>query len=214
MDELVLKAESREVIGKQVRALRRAGKLPGVLYGKYMKPTPILLDLHDATIILRRVASSSLVKVELGNETHLTLVRERQRDYIRGTLRHIDFQVVSMKEKLRVKVAIQITGDSPAVKDFNGVLVAGLSELEVECLPQDLPAKIVVDISGLKQIGSALRVSDIVLSDKITKLGNPDDMVVIVTGQAAEEVVPVAAEAFEPEVLEKGKKEEGEEEAE
>jgi large subunit ribosomal protein L25 len=218
MEEILLDAEPREVIGKQVKALRRQGKLPGILYGRSMQPTPILMDLRNATRTLGQLAPSTLVTVVLAGEKHLALVREKQRDFIRGTLKHIDFQAVSMKEKLRVNVIINLVGLSPAVKDFNGVLVEGLTEVEVECFPQDLPSKISVDISGLQKIGDSITVRDLVMPPNVESLDNPDEMIVIVTAQAAEEVVEVApvvevVEEAEPELVEKGKKEEEEEEA-
>jgi large subunit ribosomal protein L25 len=218
MEEILLDAEPRDVIGKQVKALRRQGKVPGILYGRGIKPTTILMDLRDATRTLGHLAPSALVTVVLAGEKHLALVREKQRDFIRGTLKHVDFQAVSMKEKLRVNVLVDLVGLAPAVKDFNGVLVEGLTEVEVECFPQDLPSKISVDISGLLRIGDSLTVKDLVMPPNVTSLDNPDDMIVIVTAQAAEEVVEVAEVAVvpeegEPELIEKGKKEEEEEEA-
>jgi large subunit ribosomal protein L25 len=216
MEEFLLKAERRSVIGKQVKALRRAGELPAILYGSHVDPTPISLNLREATRILSHMASSSLVTLDVDGEKHLALVREKQRDFIRGTYKHVDFQVVSMKEKLRVAVPLEITGESPAVKDFNGILVNGLTELEVEAFPQDLPAKIVVDISGLKTVGSGLYVRDILPPENVKVLDEPGDMIILVTAQAAEEVEVVAevAEEIEPEVIEKGKKEEEGEEGE
>jgi large subunit ribosomal protein L25 len=216
MEEILLDAEPRDVIGKQVKALRRQGKVPGILYGRSVQPTPILMDLRTATRTLGQLAPSALVTVVLAGKKHLALVREKQRDFIRGTLKHVDFQTVSMTEKLRVNVTVTLTGLSPAVKDFNGVLVEGLNEVEVECFPQDLPKEITVDISGLKKIGDSLTVRDLVMPANVVSLDNPDEMIVIVTAQAAEEVVevaPVAAveEEAEPEVIEKGKVEEEEE---
>ena len=216
MEEILLEAEHRDVIGKQVKALRRQGKLPGILYGRSMQPTPILMDLRDASRTLNQLAPSSLVTVVLAGEKHLALVREKQRDFIRRTLKHIDFQAVSMKEKLRVNVLVEIVGLSPAVKDFSGVLVEGLTEVEVECFPQDLPSKISVDISGLKRIGDSISVRDLIMPPNVVSLDNPDGMILIVTAQAAEEVVEVVVaavvpEGIEPEVIEKGKIEEEEE---
>lgn len=218
MEEILLDAELRGVIGKQVKALRRQGKLPGIIYGRGVQPTPILMDLRSASRILGQLAPSALVTVILDGEKHLALVREKQRDFIRGTMKHVDFQAVSMKEKLRADVLIDIVGLSPAVKDFNGVLVEGLTEVEVECYPQDLPSKITVDISNLMKIGDSITVRDLTMPPNVVSLDDPDEMVVIVTAQAAEEVVEevVVAEEVEPEIIEKGKKEEeeGGEEAE
>ena len=213
MEEVTIKAVKREVTGKQVKALRRQGLLPAVLYGRNFPPTPISLDLRDASHTLSHMTTSALVTVVLDGEKHLALVRERQRDFIRGTLKHIDFQVVSMKEKLRTNVSVVIVGESPAVTDFNGVLVTGLDEVEVECFPQDLPERIMADVSGLKQIGDAIYVRNLVISEKVEVLEDPNEVVVVVTAQAAEEVEEVVVEEVvaEPELIEKGKKEEEEE---
>jgi large subunit ribosomal protein L25 len=207
MEEVILKATPREVVGKQVKALRRQGLLPAVLYGRSFKPVIVTLDLHDSSLILPRITSSHLIDVEVNGERIKVLVREKQRHPVTGTLIHVDFLVVSMTEKLRVMVPIELTGESPAVKDFNGILVAGLEQMEVECLPQDLPERIVVDVAVLKRIGDSIQVKDIQLSAAIEVLNEPTEVIAVVT--AAEEE-PTAEEAAlaEPEVIEKGKKEE------
>lgn len=214
MEKVVLKADRRSVTGKQVRALRRAGILPAVLYGHHMEPLSISLNAHDASKILNRLTASSLVTVDVEGKEYPALVRERQRNPIKGNLIHVDFQVVSLTEKIRANVGIVITGTAPAVKDFSAVLVTTLNELEVEAYPQDLPERIVVDISGLKKIGDGIRVGDLVLSEKVTVLTDADEMIILATApkeEVLEEVTPEAAaveEAAEPEVIEKGKKEE------
>jgi len=213
VETVVLKASPRTVIGKQVKALRRAGQLPAVLYGHNLNPTPISLDARDAGKILGRLTSSSLVTIDLAGKEFPTLVRERQRHSIKGHLTHVDFQVVSLTEKIRAEISIVLEGTSPAVKDFNAILVTGLDALEVECFPQDLPERIVVDVSLLKEIGSGIHVRDLVVSDKVQILSEADEMIVIATAPRVEEVVAevaevVTEEAAEPEVIEKGKKEE------
>ena len=209
MERVVLKAVRRDIIGKHVKVLRREGKLPAVIYGHHTQPIPILLDLKETSRILTGMPPSTLVNVEVEGRTYPTLVREKQRNKILGSLIHVDFLAVSMEEKLRANVVISITGVSPAVKDFNGILVAELTTLEVECYPQDLPEKVIVDISGMAQIGDALYVRDLEISDRIKILDDMDTVVVSITAQAAEEAA-VVAEAVEPEVVERGKKEEEE----
>jgi large subunit ribosomal protein L25 len=218
MEKQVLKATKRTVTGKQVRQLRRAGQLPAVIYGHNVEPVAISLDSHDATLALSKVSSSTLISIDVEGHEIPTLVREKQRDYIRNVLTHVDFLAVSLKEKLRAEVSIELVGVSPAVKDFNAILVNGLTSLTVECLPTDLPEKFVVDISMLAVIGNGIHVSDIVVPDNIRVLDDPDEMIVVATAPAKEEVaevvaaaVPVEGEGAEPEVIEKGKKEEGEE---
>ena len=124
-----------------------------------------------------------------------TLVREKQRDFIRNVLTHVDFMAVSLKEKLRAEVSIEFVGVSPAVKDFNAILVNGLTSLTVECLPTDLPEKFVVDISILAVIGNGIHVSDIVVPENIKVLDDPAEMIVVATAPAKEEVAEVAAVA-------------------
>jgi large subunit ribosomal protein L25 len=212
MEKIVLKANPRTVIGKQVRALRRTGQLPAVLYGRHMEPVMISMDAHSSRLILAHMTASSLVTIELEGKEYPSLVREKQRNFIKGNLLHVDFQVVSMTEKLRTHVGIELTGSAPAVKDFNAILINGLEELEVECLPYDLPERIVVDISGLKNIGDAIHVRDIQVSDKVEILDEMDEMIILATA-AHEEAVEeeVTAGEAEPEVIERGKAEEAEE---
>jgi large subunit ribosomal protein L25 len=213
MERLALKAEVRTILGKQVGALRRAGKLPGVIYGHHVESTAITMDLREATLLLAGRTTSSLVTIDLEGKQISVLVREKQRDFIRGTLRHVDFQAVSLSEKIRANVRLIIHGVSPAVKDFNGIVVNGLQELEVEALPQDLPEQFVLDISNLKNIGDGLYVRDITVSDKVQILDHPEEMIVVITNAAKEEeaVAVEGATATEPEVIERGKKEEEEE---
>jgi large subunit ribosomal protein L25 len=212
MEKVVINATHRTVKGKQVKQLRRQGQLPGVLYGHNIAPTAISMDARDATRILSSMTASSLVTIVLDGKENAALVREKQRNFIRGNLLHVDFQVVSLTERIRAKVGIQITGLAPAVKDFNGVLVNGLGEIEVESLPQDLPERVTIDISSLMRIGDGIYVRDVPAIEKVDILSNLDEMLVIITGSAEEEVVEEAAVAGveEPEVIEKGKKEEEE----
>jgi large subunit ribosomal protein L25 len=215
MEKVVLKATPRTLTGRHVRALRRSGQLPAVIYGHNVAPINISLDGREAGLVLGRTSSSSLVTIDLDGMEYPTLVREKQQNYIKRTLIHVDFQVVSLTEKIRAKVSITLTGSSAAVKDFNALLINGLSELEVEAYPQDLPSNIVVDISPLKEIGDGIHVRDIVLSDKVTVLDEPDELIVLATAPAKEEVEEVVTPEqavvegeAEPEVIEKGRKEE------
>jgi len=219
MEKVVLKATKRDVTGKQVSALRRAGKLPAVIYGRRTEPVSITLDAHVAGLALSKVGSSSLITVEVDGKEYPALVRERQRDFIKGTLKHVDFLAVSLTETIRADVRIEITGISPAVKDLNAVLVTGLHAISVECLPTDLPDHIEVDISSLAQVGDGIHVGDLQVPDKVQILTDPGEMIVVATYAKEEAVEEVAApvegviapegEGGEPELsVERGKKEE------
>lgn len=220
MEKVVLNATKRDVVGKQVKALRREGKLPAVIYGRHTEPVNINLDAHSASLALGRLTSSSLVTINVDGKEYPTLVREKQRDYIKNRLLHVDFLAVSLDEKIRTYVSVIFTGVSTAVKDYNAVLVKNLEQLEVECLPTDLPESIEVDISALKRPGEGIRVRDVQVSDKVRILNDSDTMVAVATFAKVEEegaAVPgaegVTPAAAEPELsVERGKKEdEGEE---
>lgn len=216
MEKVVINATRREVVGKQVKALRREGKLPAVIYGRHTEPVNINLDAHSASLALGRLTSSSLVTINVDGKEYPALVREKQRDYIKNRLLHVDFLAVSLDEKIRTYVSVQFEGVSVAVKDYNAVLVKNLEQLEVECLPSDLPERIVVDISVLTRPGEGIRVRDVHVSDKLRILNDPDTMVAVATFAKVEEeaaAVPgaesIAPAAEEPELsVERGKKEE------
>ncbi len=213
MEKVVIQATVRSVTGKKVRALRRQWQLPGVLYGHNFQSTAISMDLHETSKALAGTTSSSIVNVVVDGKENAALVREKQRDFIKGTLKHIDFMVVSLTEKLRATVSLEFVGVAPAVKDLNGILVTNLSSLEVECLPGDLPEMITVDLSKLAEIGDVIHVKDIDLGSAVAILAHADEVIAVVN-LAREEEEEVATEGTgeaEPEVIERGKKEEEEE---
>jgi large subunit ribosomal protein L25 len=219
MEKVVINATRRDVIGKQVKALRREGKLPAVIYGRHTEPININLDAHSASLALGKLTASSLVTINVDGTEYPTLVREKQRDYIKNRLLHVDFLAVSMTELLRTNVRVYFFGVSGAVKDFNAVLVHNLEQLEVECLPTDLPERIDVDISVLAKPGEGIRVREVKVPDNVRVLNDPDTMVAVAAFPKVEEeaVAVPGAEAVtpteaEPELAEeRGKKDEDEE---
>lgn len=186
MSEFVLNAQPRDVIGKQVRALRRAGLLPAVIYGHNVKPINISLEAHAAGKVLPFVSSSQLMTVVVGDERMVVLVREKQRQPVSGKVIHVDFQAVSMNETIRITVGLDFHGESPAIKNFNAIVVVAREVVEVEALPNDLPSSIVVDMTKLTEIGAVVRVSDLVLPKGVTVLDHPEDTVVMIAPPATE----------------------------
>jgi len=217
MEEIIFRAEKRDVIGKQVKGLRREGKLPAIVYGRGIDPLPIILDYREVSRIISDATSSSMVVVDLNGERHSALVRDKQFDPVTGTLLHLDFHEVSLTEKLHTMVGIEIIGEAPAVEEFNGILIIVNEQLEVECLPQDLPSRIEVDITSLAEIGDSIYIRDLSVPPEVLILTNPDEAVVLVTAPRAEEVTEEVEEIEEvlgePEVIERGKREEEEQES-
>jgi len=216
---IVIEAQKRIVKGKQVGALRRQGILPGIIYGRIGKeqiePIAIQLDLHEVSQTIKKLTGSSLVTINVEGEKYPAILREAQRDVIYATLRHVDFMAVSMTEKLHAAVPIELIGQAPAEVTMAAVVVTGISELEIECFPQDLPERIEVDATVLVDIDSVIYVKDLELSENIEVLTDPDELVAGVTYVTMEEeedeeeaeLAELLEEGVEPEVIEKGKKE-------
>ena len=216
MEKVVLKATKRTLTGKQVSQLRRQGLLPGVVYGHKVDSTPITLDAHSTGLIMPKLTSSSIVTIDLDGKQIPALVREKQKNYIKNIYTHIDFQAVSLTEKLRTSVSLHFFGTAPAIKEFQAAIVNNMEEIEVEALPNDLPERIDVDISSLNRPGEGIRLRDVHVSDQVRLLGDPDTMVAVATFAKVEEetaAVPGAVAgatpaAAEPEMtVERGKKE-------
>jgi large subunit ribosomal protein L25 len=205
MEKTVLKAQLRPA-NKTAKAIRREGLLPAVMYGHHYPSTAIVLNMHEASLLIPRLSSSAIVTIDLNGETQSALIREKQKDYVRNALIHIDFQVVSMTEKIRTSVQVDFTGISPAVKDYNGVVVTNMNTIDVESLPQYLPERIVVDLSTLTQIGSSVHVRDLKVAKEVTIHHGADEVIAVVAATKDETEAPITGEMLEPEVIERGKK--------
>ena len=219
MDEVVFNADLRQVIGKKVKNLRREGLLPAVVYGHNIEPIPITLNYREANKTFDTISSSTLVILDIDGEKHYTLVREKQINPVRRSIIHVDFQAVSLTETVRTDVNLNFIGEAPAVETYLAIIVPNLEQLSIECLPTSLPDRIDVDISGLTEIGENILVSGVTAPEGVEILNDPEDVVVVVIPPAAEEEEPEEEEleleeGVEPEILERGKREEDEEEGE
>ena len=215
-EEVLINAEKRNVTGKQVKALRRQGLLPGVIYGRHIEAFPIQMDAHDASLILDKLTASSLITIDVDGEKFNVLMRDRQRDVIFGDLLHVDFLVVSLTEKLRATVELKLVGEAPVADNPEVVVTQVLNAIEIEALPQDLPEVIEVDISTLETVDDEITVADLDLGEDIAILTDPSETIVSV-GYVAQEEVAEEEEVeglAEPKVVERGKKEAAGEEAE
>ena len=216
--ELTVDAEPREDFGKNAnRRLRRAGFIPAVVYGGGGPAQPLSVDPREMTRILQS---------DLGHNTIFTLavkgkaparvmIRAWQLEPVHGMLLHVDLVRITRDTKLKIKVPIQLVGDAVGVKTQGGVLDFVLREVEVECLPDDIPEKIVVDVAELV-IGRSIRVSGLVVTDQVKILTDPSRVIAHVMALKAVEEEKPAVEAAaevapaEPEVIRKGKAEEAE----
>lgn len=213
-DDIIINVQKREVIGKQVKQLRRQGILPGVVYGHKVDSYPVQMDTHSTYLLLRKITPTTLITLDLDGKKTKVMIRERKFDVVTGDLLHLDFLAVSMTEKMRASVAIELVGEAPVLGDVPGSLLNHMLEnLDIEALPANLPERIQVDVSGLLTAEDSITVGDLKLGDNIDIHTPAEEVIVSVSFVAAE--TEVAAELVEggaePEVMEKGKKEEDEE---
>jgi large subunit ribosomal protein L25 len=228
LEQNVLEAQTREAGTKnQARRVRREGKIPAVVYGAGKDAVPVSVDPRHVLRILRSESGHNTIfdlALSTGEnskaETAKAMIVDWQYEPIKGHLLHIDLQRIAMDKALRVSVPIVLQGVPAGVKTEGGILEQMLREVEIECLPGDIPGHIDVDVSDLT-FGKVLRVSDLPHTEKLTFLSDANQPVAHVTS-VKEEVVAapeaVAAEAgaapAEPEVIKKGKAESEEEGAE
>ena len=217
MEKIVLEAKKRQETGKRVKNVRRAGFIPAIIYGHKQDPLPISLEEQRATQILNKVSGSTVVTVRVDGKDYSTLVRDVQRDHLKNEFLHLDFLAVSLTEKLRTAVSITLIGEAPVLKEYEALIVAGISEVEVEALPQDLPETLEVDLSGLVEIGDAIYLKDLPVPANVEFLTDTEELIAVASA-VKEEVVEEAAveglegeEIAEPEVIEHGKAEDEEE---
>jgi large subunit ribosomal protein L25 len=222
--EARLEAVKRDTFGKnEARRLRAKGNIPAVLYGGVTvdgKPqaTPIAVDPKALMGILRGESGvNTLIGLKVGSEDVKVLMREYQVDPLTRRLLHVDFYRIAMDKLLVVKVPVSVKGEAKGIKQQGGLLDIVHREVEIECLPSDIPEHIEVDVTEL-MLGQAIRLRDVATDPRWKAVTDPDVMLVhIVTPRAvaepvAEEAVAAAPAAAEPEVIKKGKPEKAEEE--
>jgi large subunit ribosomal protein L25 len=178
---LALAAEPRSQRGRHVHALRRRGRVPGVLYGHNVTPQALDVDARTLQRVWRSAGSSHLVDLSLdGGRARKVLIRELQVDPRTASLVHVDLFAVNLREKLTVDVPVIAIGESPAVTvEKVGVLQQILNTLKVECLPGDIPAQLTVDISELVAVDDGIHISEVELPQGVTLATgvNPEELV-------------------------------------
>ena len=221
MQQIVVEATPREERGKNAaRRIRRSGLIPAVLYGGKDEPLAVAVNAKQVADILRAEAGhNTIFTVRLPAGEHKAMLKDWQVDPVQGSLLHVDMLRVAMDVCMRIKVPVHTFGEPQGVKLQGGIFEMVTREVEIECLPGEIPDEFRVDVTALT-IGKQLRAADLPLDpQKIKLVSDPQRVIAHVVALRAEEEKPaeaaVAAEAApaEPEVIKKGKKEveEGEE---
>jgi large subunit ribosomal protein L25 len=215
MSEIVVTAQSRTETGKNAnRRLRASGLIPGVLYGNSQQAQVVAVSPKEIASILRSGAGeNTLFDLDVQGTRRKVILKDYQVEPLRSHLLHVDFYEVALDKRIKVTVHVEVQGVPVGVKTQGGLLDFITRELEVECLPLDIPKKITVDVSELA-LGKYVRVSDVSVPKGVTVLSDADLVIVhVVTPRAeagAEGEAAAAPGAAEPEVIKKGKGEEGE----
>jgi len=212
MEEIELKTQKRTVLGKKVKNLRLEGLIPAVLYGHETESLPLQIEERELNRVLAQAGGHRLIALKIGRarKRQMALAREVQWDVISRKLIHVDFYAVVMTEKVTTEVPLVFVGEAPAAAAVGVMVLQGLDEIEIECLPGDLIEAIEVDLSGLEEMDQAIYVKDLRVPPAVEVLTDAEEIVVKVGWAAAEEVeeVVVPVELEEVEVIVKGKEEE------
>lgn len=198
---MLLKAQTREIVGKQVKTLRAQKLVPASVYGPNTATKTIVVSDKDFRKLYKEVGYSSLFDLEIeGEKPFKALLKEIQVDRLKKSLIHASIYAVDMKKAINTEIPLRFEGVSLAVKNNLGLLVTSLSSLSISCLPADLPSEVVVDISSLDNVGDSIFVRDLKLSDTITLSGVSKDAIVATIAlpqKSIEEETPKTADAGE-----------------
>ena len=190
MAKVVLAAMKRSSNGSaDARRIRRAGRIPGVIYGRTGQSISIDLDAKEFAAGIKNISASTIVNVDIEGESHDAFVKDTQRVIRDGSILHGDFYEVEAGVALRTKVSVHTPGNPIGIRD-GGILELPLHEIEVECLPKDLPERIVVDIAGL-HVNQSIHVRDLAIGENV-RLISPADQVIALVKFARDEAVPAA----------------------
>ncbi|MCL2138909.1 MAG: 50S ribosomal protein L25 [Treponema sp.] len=187
MSKVVVLAKNRQGKGSaEARRIRRAGGIPAVMYGRSGNAVSLYLDAKEFVKSIKGISESTIVEIKVEDKSYDAFVKSTQRNIIDGNILHVDFYEVESGVLLRAKVSLVLTGTPVGVRE-GGNLENPLHEIEVECLPKDLPERIEIDISELK-VNQSLFVRDIPLAEGIRLISVPDQAVAIVKYAKAESV--------------------------
>lgn len=191
MERTSIKVEARKILGKKVKKLRSEGLVPANIFGKGIKSIAVSVDLKEFQKAFRESGETALLDVKLGSEVYPSLIHNLQRDPKRDFVIHVDFHKVNLKEKITTAVPVVLEGESQVVKSGEGLLLQTINEIEVECLPTDIPAHIVINAEKLTEVGQSVHVKDLKVDrDKVAITNDPEEVVVTVqTAEMKEEVL-------------------------
>jgi len=183
VDELTLHTTKREVLGKKARFLRRQGITPVHLFGHSIESQALQCDTTQLKHIIAQAGLTKLIdlKIDHDRKSRSVFIKEIQSNSINRELLHVDFYQVRKGETIRIDVPIVLTGESPALKVKGRMITHGVTSLHVECLPENLPSQIEIDLSQLEEVEQSIHIRDITLDPSVTVHADPEQLVVKVS---------------------------------
>lgn len=183
-----IEAAPRKVFGKKVKSLRKDGYLPVVIYGHNKETQALSVNELEFKKVYAETGHSTLLNVKIEDHKPVkVLIHDVQQDPVRGSILHVDFYQVNLKEKLRTPVPLEFFGTSEAVEMLGGTIIEVKSEVEVECLPEDLIHNIQVDVSILKTFEDTIRVGDLKVPERSTIIDDADEVIASISKPLTEE---------------------------
>ena len=205
MEKVLLAVKTREVFGRKTNRGRKEGLIPAVVYGRDLEPLPVWVNHLDFSRLVKKAGESTMFSLEVdGKNGRNVIIYDIQNDPVTGRIIHLDFFQVRMDEEIETEVELEYVGQSPAVAELGGILVKNMDEIEVKCLPADLPSKIEVDISSLRTFDDYIYVKDLNVSDKVKIDLEPETVVALVSSPRTEEELAGLSEKVEEDVSKVG----------
>ena len=208
---LTLSAKIRKTLGKNVKALRKKGILPAVLYGPKIKTSPLKIDEKQFEKVYKEAGESTLISLEIETKKAPVLIHEVRNDPLTEKPIHVDFYQPILTEEVEATVSIVLEGEAPAVKELDGTLIREISEVEVKALPQNLPHEIRVNVESLKTFEDEILIKDLRVAEGVKIQRKPNEIVAIVSPpEKVEEELekPIEEKVEEVEKVEKEEEEE------
>ncbi len=214
-ETIVLEAQPRTIVGKQVKQLRAESLIPAVVYGPTLEAA-LQLQIPEKELqeSLKAAGGTNLIELRIGGKKISSLVRDVQRDILTPDILHVDFYAPDMNVRLRTEVPVIHIGESPIVKSGQAIIITEVNAVEVECLPNSIPSHLEIDLSSLTEIGAMLTVADLKAPADVEIVTDPEEILVrtdyAMALETEEEGAAMAVDAEAVEVIKRGKEEEAE----
>lgn len=191
MKRIELAAQQRSVLGKKVKRLRNTGLTPANVYGHNINSVALQVDTKTLKRALSQAGETDLINLIVDNTPRLVVVRDMKIDPIKKVLQHVDFYQVTLTEKIKVEVPIEFVGESLEVEKKGGIIVRSMNSVQIECLPEQIPHQIEINMNAMKEFGDTIKVKDISLDQAVRILNDPNQIIAVAAApRVVEEVAP------------------------